>query len=309
MDASYIDPSIPMKIGFALIRKEADLYRSQGLHGEALELYARFIARSEKIDPGTKSSIEKQIKLIELEMKRREAEATRELSAAGSDLTKKSRGASAIESNLLMCAQDQAQPRGCSQKDESDIESLDWADGMVAIYALVSNEKARSSPENLKEKARFNDAEAPEMLLNQDSPGRKRFQRDDPAKSFIKIIAAFVLVGSIFFYIVNWLSEVQKDKGGGVVQKASVIVIKKMPTFVSNEPTSTLPDNGWEDRSATRVEEKPVIGDRQSVVDPAETQEKVKNFPSPTNDNKIAPGEPDPAHIIDYVLKKRGRQF
>ena len=52
---------IPMKIGLALIRKEADLYRSQGLHGEALGLYAKYIARSANIDPGTKSSIKKQI--------------------------------------------------------------------------------------------------------------------------------------------------------------------------------------------------------------------------------------------------------
>ena len=57
-----------MKLGFALIRKEADTYRSQGLHEEALELYANFIACSAKIDPATNSAIEKQIQLIELEM-------------------------------------------------------------------------------------------------------------------------------------------------------------------------------------------------------------------------------------------------
>ena len=323
-----------MKIGFALIRKEADTYRSQGLHEEALELYANFIACSAKIDPGTNSAIAKQIQLIELEVNCGDTGATQELSADRIEPIKKGWGESATESDLLVCAQDPAHPPGSSQKDGSDIRGLDWAEGMVDIYALVSNEKDHSSFENLKGKALFNDTEDPKMLLKLYSPNRKRFHRGYSVKSFLKGIVAFVLVGSIFFYFVDWFSEVKRIKSREVVQKAPVIVFKKMPTFFSNEHASTLPNIGMEDHSAMLSKEKAVIGDTQPVVDPAETQEVVKNLSSPTNGNKIAnrtpiddfqkdgtsyseipdventdiktaAEEPDPASVIDYVLKKR----
>jgi hypothetical protein len=154
-------------------------------------------------------------------------------------------------------------------------------------------------------------------------------------KSFLKSIVAFVLVGSIFFYFVDWFSEVERDKSGEVVQKTVTMVIKKMPTLVGNEHLSTLPDNGMEDQSAMLSKEKAVIGDTQPAFDPVETQEAVRNLASPTNDDKLADGapgddfqidgtsysetpaventdartspeEPDPASVIDYVLKKRG---
>ena len=325
-----------MKINFSLIRKEADTYRSQGLHEEALELYAKFVACSAKIDPGTKSAIAKQIQLIEFEKSCVDTGANQELSADRIEPIKKSRGESAIESDLLLCAQDQAQPAACKQKDESGIKGLDWADGMVDIYALVSNDKDLSSFKNVKGKSVFLNTEAPKVLLNQNSPKRKRFYRDYSAKSFLKSIVVFVLIGSIFIYFVGWFFEVKRDKSGEVVQKAPAIVFKKMPAFVSNEHISTLPNNGVEDQSAMLSKEKAVIGDTQPVVDPAEMQEVVKNLSSPTNDNKTAdktpsddlqkdgtsysempaaentdirnvPEEPDPASVIDYVLKKRGR--
>ena len=94
-----------MKISLALIRKEADIYRSQGLHKEAHELYAKFLACSPKIDPGSKSTIEKQAQLIKLEMNCCDPATPQELSADQIDLIKKGWGASATESDLLICAQ------------------------------------------------------------------------------------------------------------------------------------------------------------------------------------------------------------
>jgi hypothetical protein len=277
-----------MKIGFSLIRKEADTYRSQGLHEEALELYANFIACSAQIDPGTKSAIAKEIHIIELEMNCGDTVANQELSGDRIEPIKKSWGESTIESDLLLCAQDQAQPAGCKQKDESDIKGLDWADGMVDIYALVSNDKDHSSFKNAKGKSVFLDTEALKVLLNQNLPKRKHFYRDYSAKSFLKSIVVFVLIGSIFIYFVDWFSEAKRDKSGEVVQKAPAIVFKKMPIFVSNEPKFTLPNNGVEYQSAMLSKEEAVIGDTQPVVDPAEMQEVVKNLSSPTNDNKTA---------------------
>jgi tetratricopeptide (TPR) repeat protein len=94
-----------MKIAFALTRKEADIYRSQGLHKEARELYGKFLACSTKIDPGTKTMIEKQIQLIELEMNCGDPGAPQELSADQIELIKKGWGANASESDLFICAQ------------------------------------------------------------------------------------------------------------------------------------------------------------------------------------------------------------
>jgi len=268
-------------------------------------------------------------------MKGGDSGVTQELSADRSDLNNKGEGERTIGSDFFLCAQDQAQPPGRNQKDETDIEGADWLDPLADIYALVSSDKGDSPSENLKEKVRLNNTEDPKRLLNHDSPSRKCFHRNYAAKSFIKSIVAFVLVGSIFFYFVDWFSEVKKNDGGEAVQKTLKVVLKKMPAFVSNEPTSTLPDNGMEELSSKLAEEEAVIGDAKAVFDPAETQEVIKNLSSPTNGNKTAdktpsgdfqkdgtdysrmpsienkkigtpPEEPDPASVIDYVLKKRG---
>jgi hypothetical protein len=325
-----------MKVDFALIRKEADNYRSQGLHEKALEVYARFIVCSARMDPGITSLIKKKIQLIELEMNGGGPRATQELPAERSALNKKGGRDRAKESDFSPSAEDKAQPPGRNQKDETDIEGADWLDPLADIYALVSNDKCEPFSEKLNGKAFFNDPEESKMLLAKNPPDRKWFHGDYTVKSFIKSIVVFVLIGSIFIYFVDWFSETKRDKSGEVVQKAPAIVFKKMPIFVSNEHESTLPNNGEGDQSAMLSKEKAVIGDTQPVVDPDEMQEVVKSLSSPTNDNKTADKapsddlqkgktsyseipaaentdirtvheEPDPVSVIDYVLKKRGR--
>jgi len=90
-----------------------------------------------------------------------------------------------------------------------------------------------------------------------------------------------------------------------------------------------------EDQSSVLSKEKTVILNTKPAVDPIKTQRVVRNLPSPTNDDKMtdeapggdfqkdgtsysdtpavgntdpraAPEEPDPASVIDFVLKKRG---
>jgi hypothetical protein len=314
-----------MKIGFSLIRKEADTYRSQGLHEEALELYAKFVVDSAKIDPATIYLIKRQVQLIEEEMNRGDSGATQELPAEPSALNKKGGRDRAKESDFSPSAEDKAQPPGRNQKDETDIEGADWLDPLADIYALVSNDKGEPFSEKLNGKAFFNDPEESKMLLAKNPPYRKLFHGDYTVKSFIKSIVVFVLIGSIFMYVVDWFSEVKRDKSGEVVQNAPAIVFKKMPIFVSNEHKSTLPNNGEGDQSAMLSKEKAIIGGTQPEVDPAEMQEVVKNLSSPTNDFqkdetrysempaaentdiRTVHEEPDPASVIDYVLKKRGR--
>ena len=325
-----------MKLGFALIRKEADTYRSQGLHEEALELYANYITCSAKIDLVTKSAIEKQIQIIELEMSCGDTGAAQEPSTGRIDIVENGWEASTSEYSLLACAQDQQQPSGCNQKDETAIDGADWLDPLADIYVLVSNGKDFSPSENLNGKTLFIDNEDSKMLLNQESPQRKSFHRADTVKLFLRIIVAFVLVGSIFFYFFDWLSEVKRNKSGEAVHKAPIIVFKKMPTFLSNEQASTFFNSGMEDQSAKLSEEKAAIRDTtQPAVDSVEMEEVVKNLSSPTNDDRIENGtpsndfqkdgtiysempaventdirtvleQPDPASAIDFVFRKRG---
>jgi hypothetical protein len=315
-----------MKINFSLIRKEADTYRSQGLHEEALELYAKFVVGSAKIDPATKYLIKRQVQLIEEEMTRGDSGLTQELPAERRALNKKGGRDRAIESDFSPSAEGKAQPPGRNQKDETDIEGADWLDPLADIYALISNDKGKPFSEKLNGKAFFNDPEESKMLLAKNPPDRKLFHSDYTVESFIKGIVAFVLVGSLFLYFIDWFSEIERDRSGEVVQKA--------PTIVSKERPFTLPNNGEEDLSAKLGREGAVIGDAQPVVDPAKTQEEIRNLSSPTKDNKTAdktprddfkkegtshsvmpsienkdrspPEEPDPASVIDHVLKKRG---
>jgi hypothetical protein len=324
-----------MKINFSLIRKEAETYRSHGLHKEALELYAKFVLGSAEIDTATKYLIKRQVQLIEEEMNRGDSGATQELPAERSALNKKGGRDRAIESDFSPSGEDKAQPPGRNQKDETDIEGADWLDPLVDIYALVSNDKGEPFSEKLNGKAFFNDHEESKMLLAKNPPYRKLFHSDYTIKSFIKSIVAFVLVGSLFLYFVYWFSEVKRDRSGEVVQKAPTIVIKKMPNVVSKEHTFTSANSGKEDLSAKLGRDGAVIGDAQIVVDTAKTQEEIRNLSSPTKDNitedktprddfkrertshsvmpsienkdtRTPPEEPDPASVIDHVLKKRG---
>ena len=324
-----------MKINFSLIRKKADTYRSQGLHEEALELYAKFVVGSAKIDPATKYLIKRQVQLIEEEMNRGDSGATQELPAERSALNKKGGRDRAIESDFPPSAEDKAQPPGRNLKDEADSEGADGLDPLADIYALVSNDKGEPFSENLNGKAFFNDPEESKMLLAKNPLNRKRFHSDYTVESFIKGIVAFVLIGGLFLYFVYWFSEANSDRSGKAIQKTPAIVLKEMPTIVSKERPFTLPNNGKEDLNNKLGGENAVIGDAQPVVDSAEMQEVVKNPSSPTNDNKTAdktprddfkkegtshsvmpsienkdtrtpPEEPDPASVIDHVLKKRG---
>ena len=161
-----------------------------------------------------------------------------------------------------------------------------------------------------------------------------RIHRDKNVKSYFIAIPAFVLVGSIFFYFVNWVSEVKRDRSGVEVERAALVVLKKIPTVLSNELAPILPNTGMEYQSAVRSKEKAVIGDAQPTVDSHEPQLAVKKLPSPSDDTQLIPGtpngnlredersysefpvaentdtsappeEPDPASAIDYVFKKR----
>lgn len=94
-----------MKIGLALVRKQADIYRGQGLHQEARQLYSKYSACSTQLDPTTKAMIEKQLQLIDLEMSCVDTAVHPELSADEIEIIKKGWGEAASGVDILVCAQ------------------------------------------------------------------------------------------------------------------------------------------------------------------------------------------------------------
>jgi hypothetical protein len=167
---------------------------------------------------------------------------------------------------------------------------------------------------------------------------RNRSQGDHRTRSFSITLLAFALVGSGFFYFVNWFSEVRRTRSDELVQAATIIVLKKLPRVVGNELVSTLSNKGMEYQSATRSEEKTALGVGQPAVDSLEMPIVVKKSLPPTDDDRVlletpsgdfhangtsysrssavenrdlslAPEEPDPASPIDYILQKRRRSL
>lgn len=93
------------KIRAALIRKEADTYRSQGLHREARDLYSQLLNSSSNIDPGTQAAIRTQIEQIrKAENENSTQDERRKLSAELLTILKSGWGNAPTESDILVCA-------------------------------------------------------------------------------------------------------------------------------------------------------------------------------------------------------------
>ena len=174
-------------------------------------------------------------------------------------------------------------------------------------------------------------AEANNLQRGKRNPGR----RDRRGRSFSITLLAFVLVGSVFLYFVNWFSEARRNRSDEVVQAATIIVLKKLPPVVGSELVSILSNKGMEYQSAVRSEKKAVMGGGPPAVDSREMPIVVKKSLPTIQDGRLlpettpsgdfhaygtsyselpkagngnfnpTPEEPDPASPIDYVIKKR----
>ena len=173
--------------------------------------------------------------------------------------------------------------------------------------------------------------EAINLQRGKRNPGR----RDRRGRSFSISLLAFVLVGSAFFYFVNWFSEARRNRSEEVVQAATIIILKKLPPVVGSELVSILSNKGMEYQSAVRSGKKAAMDGGPPAVDPREMPIVVKKslptmqdgrllpettpsgdfhadgtsyseWPNVENGNfSPTPEEPDPASPIDYVFKKR----
>jgi len=93
------------KITTILARNEAEVYRAQGLHKEALEIYCNLLATSPHIDPALKSAIEDQIDKLNGELCSNAADESHRLTAADIIRVKQGWGTKATEGDMLVCAQ------------------------------------------------------------------------------------------------------------------------------------------------------------------------------------------------------------
>ena len=92
------------KIANALIRKEADTYRSHGLSQEALDLYKNLLASSPHIPPDIKAAIERQLRQIELEIGCAASEERQALSDEQIAVIKQGWGEHATVEDIVTCA-------------------------------------------------------------------------------------------------------------------------------------------------------------------------------------------------------------
>ena len=92
------------KIATIFARREAEIYRAQGLHKEALRLYEQLLSSSPNLDAGFKSAIRSQIRKIQMELDEHPAEENQKLTLADILKIKQGWGADASENDLLVCA-------------------------------------------------------------------------------------------------------------------------------------------------------------------------------------------------------------
>ena len=92
------------KIATILARREAEIYRAQGLHKEALTLYEQLLSSSPNLDAGFKSAIRSQIRNIQMELHEHPATENQKLTFDEILKIKKGWGADASENDLLVCA-------------------------------------------------------------------------------------------------------------------------------------------------------------------------------------------------------------
>jgi tetratricopeptide (TPR) repeat protein len=94
------------KVNNALIRREADAYRAQGLQEEALRLFRKILNSSEKIPPDVRKGIEQQVLEIEAEIAGIDLEERQQVSEEQIAVIKQGWSENAAIDDLVVCAQE-----------------------------------------------------------------------------------------------------------------------------------------------------------------------------------------------------------
>jgi hypothetical protein len=162
----------------------------------------------------------------------------------------------------------------------------------------------------------------------------KRIHCGNNVRPFLVALPAFVVVGALFLYCVNWFSEAKIDANGGEVQKAAGVILRKFSDAVTEEPALFLPNKPMAFQSLAPADEIATFQEAQAAAGSLETNKIVRKLPSPPDDTRLipetegktfrdaeisfygppaatsleasaSPEEPDPGSAIDYILKKR----
>lgn len=93
------------KFTTVLIKKEAEAYRAQGLHKEAIALFEKLMATSPNIDPSIKNAIQRQVEGLAREM--RSLEAQRDIPLTSEEILRirQGWGQQASQADIMICAQ------------------------------------------------------------------------------------------------------------------------------------------------------------------------------------------------------------
>ena len=280
-----------MRINFALVRKEADYFRSRGLHKEAQDLYANFAATSVNIDADIKAAIEAELKLIESEMHGRQAGETPEPSRTSA----------------------------FAPDEKASVARPEWADGMADIYSLAANEADVPSPAHLEKSV--SPAAGPPKTLPMPNPARQKARQRGSRSTLYRM--GFVVIAVAAAYSASRFFVSTSDPHRESAQAPATVVYKKVPSFPGDETGSLALSHRPEDPGDEPFEPNAGKGKGRGPSDPAEALELENGSPRPSeglsNDaggysenpaaapmaGRPSPEEPDPAAAVDYVLKKR----
>ena len=92
------------KISAVLAKKEAEVYRAQGLHKEALKLYARLLESTPHIDASIRAAVQSQMEGICKELDDFKSQRAQPLSAREISQIKEGWGRNASQVDILVCA-------------------------------------------------------------------------------------------------------------------------------------------------------------------------------------------------------------
>lgn len=93
------------KLTTVLIKKEAEAYRAQGLHKEAIALFKKLMATSPNIDPAIKNDLQQQVEGLSQEMHNFEARRDMPLTSEEILRIREGWGQQASQGDIMICAQ------------------------------------------------------------------------------------------------------------------------------------------------------------------------------------------------------------
>lgn len=313
-----------MNTRFALIRREADALRAKGLHREARDLYASFVASSDDISPGAKSAIQAELRQIESVIRAGHFDGTPGRSAGrdGAAGDGPIPPAPEIETGLRSPGPKPSQTVA-GTPEKAGVGCPDWLDGMADLYSFIASEPDSASMPD--EEAEDSDALKKFRLPPGRHPSRKSaFQRGPALRPLLLGLAAIAVLAASVLGVLHLLStgELRREPA----QPSPAMVHGKIPSpprpAAASVPLGIRPA----EPAAARFEPASGMGQGTTPVETAAGREAGPSRLPTSGDAPLresshpavadagpggvsSPDEPDPGAAIDFVLRKRRPDF